>query len=64
MWKAIAGGHCTFFWLHESLWTENRWKGGLWLICHCVLLSSAVIIGLAPGFSFRAIYSENLLLRI
>lgn len=53
-----------FFWLHESVWTENRWTGGLWLICHCVLLSSAVIIGLAPGFSFRAIYSENLLLRI
>ena len=53
-----------FSWLQKSLWTENRWKLGLRLICSFVLLSSAVIIGLAPGFSFRAIYSENLLFRI
>lgn len=66
-WQTLkpAGGSCNmFFWLQKSLWTENRWKWGLCLICNFVLLSSAVIIGLAPGFSFRAIYSENLLFRI
>lgn len=62
-WKAI-GGHNVFFWFHTRLWTENRRERGLCLICHCALLSSTVITGLAPGFSFKAIYSETLVFRI